>query len=73
MSIIDQLQVASEELKPLLKTADFNVVVNGMTNHQRHQWSRAGYPGLRKKDPQGPADFMLSTQLLHRLKERKKT
>ena len=28
----------------------FEQVVNKMTNHERNQWARAGYPGLRKKD-----------------------
>jgi len=28
----------------------FQAVVQSMTNHQRHQWARAGYPGLRQKD-----------------------
>lgn len=26
---------------------EFQGIVNGMTNHERNQWARAGYPGLR--------------------------
>lgn len=29
----------------------FQAIVQKMTNHQRNQWARAGYPGLRHKDP----------------------
>lgn len=25
----------------------FDALVNKMTNHERHQWAKAGYPGLR--------------------------
>ena len=30
--------------------SEFNDLVNKMTNHERNQWARAGYPGLRRKD-----------------------
>nr|WP_298685268.1 hypothetical protein [uncultured Dongia sp.] len=29
---------------------DFQFVVEAMTNRERKQWARAGYPGLRDKD-----------------------
>ena len=69
MGIVEQLVEVSHKLEPLLKSADFNVVVNVMSNHQRNQWARAGYPGLRQKDPTGPAKFIPSTKLLHRLEK----
>ncbi len=69
MSVVGQLVEAAQKLEPLLKGADFNVVVNVMSNHQRNQWARAGYPGLRQKDPAGPAKFIPSTKLLHRLEK----
>ena len=69
MNIMAQIANAARELAPLLKTADFNAVVNTMSNHQRNQWARAGYPGLRKKDPAGPAKFIPTTKLLHRLQK----
>ncbi len=28
----------------------FNDLVNKMTNHERNQWARAGYPGLQRKE-----------------------
>ena len=46
-----------------LKTVNFDNVVNIMSNHARNQWARAGYPGLREKDCNGPAKF-ISTQLI---------
>ena len=70
MNIMSQIAAAGRELAPLLKRADFNAVVNTMSNHQRNQWARAGYPGLRKKDPEGPAKFIPAPKLLHRLQER---
>ena len=70
MNIMSQIAAAERELAPLLKRADFNAVVNAMSNHQRNQWARAGYPGLRKKDPAGPAKFISAPKLLHRLQER---
>ena len=30
--------------------SSFNDLVNKMTNYERNQWARAGYPGLRRKD-----------------------
>lgn len=30
--------------------SEFQRVVNSMTNWQRNQWARAGYPGLRKQE-----------------------
>lgn len=67
MSIQQQIATASAELDQLLTTADFNFVVNVMTNHNRSQWARAGYPGLRKKDPAGPAAFIPAPKLLSRI------
>lgn len=29
----------------------FKKLVNKLGNWQRNQWARAGYPGLREKDP----------------------
>ena len=72
MNIADQIRSAENDLAPLLPKANFNAVVNVMTNHMRHQWARAGYLGLHKKDPTGPAAFIPPTLLLHRLKRRKK-
>ena len=69
MSIVEQLLDAEKKVKPLLKKVNFNFVVNIMSNHQRNQWARAGYLGLRGKDPTGPAEFIPATKLLHRLEE----
>jgi len=33
-----------------LQATPFSRVVNGMTNWQRNQWARHGYPGLSKKE-----------------------
>jgi hypothetical protein len=70
MSIRDQVVKAQQELEPLLQTADFNTVVNVMCNHERNMWARSGYPGLRRKDPKGPAKFISPPKLLHRLQGR---
>ena len=32
------------------KRSAFELAVDGLTNWQRHQWARAGYPGLRQQD-----------------------
>lgn len=37
------------DIETLIKKASFNAMVNFMTNHERNQWARAGYPGLRNK------------------------
>ena len=39
-------------------TLSFQEVVNCMTNHQRNQWAKAGYRGLRKQDVNGPLRFI---------------
>ena len=31
--------------------SEFQKQVNRLTNWQRNQWARAGYPGLQKKEP----------------------
>lgn len=67
MTISAQIENAERELEPLLVKVNFNTVVNVMSNHQRNQWARAGYPGLRQKDPTGPAKFIPAPKLLHRL------
>ena len=67
MSIVEQIVQAERELEPLLKKVTFNAVVNIMTNHVRNQWARAGYPGLRAKDPTGPARFISPPLLLQKL------
>ena len=69
MSISSQSAEAAKELKPLLKKVSFNKVVNAMSNRQRNQWARAGYPGLSKKDPIGPSEFIYPTQLLAYLRK----
>ena len=38
--------------------SNFQILVNKMTNHQRNQWARAGYPGLRHEDPKPLRRFM---------------
>lgn len=42
--------------KPRRKKTDNEIevqrLVNRMTNHQRNQWARAGYPGLKKHEPE---------------------
>jgi len=68
MTILTQIKLAERELGPLLKKAKFNTVVNVMSNHQRNQWARAGYPGLTRKDPTGPSEFIPAPKLLHSLK-----
>ncbi len=60
----------ASEIEPLLKKAGFNAVVNVMTNHVRNRWARAGYPGLRAKDPTGPAQFISPPLLLQKLKNK---
>jgi hypothetical protein len=37
---------------------EFQKTVNAMTNHDRNQWARAGYPGLKKKDLSALNDFI---------------
>ncbi len=69
MSIVGQIVEAQKKLEPLLKKASFNAVVNIMSNHQRNQWARAGYSGLREKDPAGPAEFVPAPKLLRRLEK----
>ena len=69
-SILEQILAAEKTLAE--KTLSFKFVVNSMTNHMRNQWARAGYPGLRKKNPAGPAKFVPPTLLMHRLAEVKK-
>jgi len=69
MSIASQITEAKRKLEPLLKRTSFNVVVNVMSNHERNQWARAGYLGLRGKDPTGPAEFVMAPKLLSRLEE----
>ena len=71
MSILRQISEAQKELVPLLATVSFNAVVNVMTNHVRNQWARAGYPGLRAKDPTGPAKFISPPLLLRKLRTAK--
>lgn len=39
------------------KHPEFYRLVESMTNWQRHQWSRAGYPGLRTKGWRGVYPF----------------
>lgn len=34
------------------RNAEFQAIVNTMTNWERNRWARAGYPGLREKDVQ---------------------
>ncbi len=68
-SIVEQIVQAERELEPLIKKAGFNAVVNVMSNHVRNQWARAGYPGLRRKDPAMPARFISPPLLLRKLKE----
>lgn len=70
MSIASQITEAQKKLEPLLKKVDFNTVVNIMTNRERNQWARAGYLGLRGKDPTGPAKFIAAPRLLDRLERR---
>ena len=41
-------------------TRMFNAVVNQMSNWQRNQWARAGYPGLTRKNLMGPVRFLLA-------------
>ena len=52
-----------------LKTANFDDVINIMSNHSRNQWARAGYPGLKRKDTSGLAGFISLPLLLKRLQE----
>lgn len=40
------------------RIVEFNATVNGLSNWERNQWARDGYPGLRKKDPTGPAAYL---------------
>ena len=64
-----QIVQAQRILSERLATANFRVVVETMTNNMRNRWARAGYPGLRKKDPTGPAQFIPAPMLLRRLEE----
>jgi hypothetical protein len=38
---------------------EFAAVVEKLTNWQRNQWARAGYPGLRPHDPAQVRPFLL--------------
>jgi len=69
MSVVSQIAEARQRLEPLLKLASFNTVVNVMSNNERNHWARAGYPGLREKDPKEPAEFVMAPKLLHHLEK----
>ena len=58
----------SDEERRVLKFG-FKRTVNVMTNHMRNLWARAGYPGLRKKNPFGPAGFISATLLDYRMEK----
>lgn len=66
MTIADQITIAKRELVPILARSSFDTVVKSLSNYQRNQWAKAGYPGLQKKDKKGPARFIAPPQLLHR-------
>ena len=69
MSVWSQIADAAKKLAPLVERAGFNEVVNAMSNHERNQWARAGYPGMRAKDPAGPAKFIGAPKLLYALQK----
>ncbi len=69
MNILTQISQAQNKLIPVLRTANFNDVINIMSNHSRNQWAKAGYPGLKRKDPSGPAKFISSPLLLRKLQK----
>ena len=69
MNILAQIWQAKTLLIPMLKNANFNDVVNIMSNRSRNQWARAGYPGLKRKDINGPAEFVSPPLLLRKLQE----
>lgn len=51
------------KIKPILsiqekQEIEFNKLVNSMSNHKRNKWARAGYPGLRHKDPKPLSKFI---------------
>ncbi len=69
MNILAQISQAKNRLIPVLKNANFNDVVNIMSNRSRNQWARAGYPGLNRKDINGPAEFVSPPLLLRKLQE----
>ena len=52
-----------EATKNIIKGGYYDDVVNGMTNHERNKWARAGYPGLHGKDIAGPAAFVSPMRL----------
>jgi len=45
----------------------FGFIVNALSGRERRRWARAGYPGLRRKDPSGPAGFLAPGRLRRRL------
>ena len=69
MSIAAQIGQAKHLLISKLKMTNFNDVVNIMSNHSRNQWAKAGYPGLQRKEPEGPAEFISPPLLLMKLQE----
>jgi hypothetical protein len=46
----------------------FAAVVNAMTNWQRTQWARAGYPGLQMKEMEKALPFIERARAPHLVK-----
>lgn len=46
------------ELQRRENEAEYREAVESLTNWERNQWARAGYPGMRQKDLNGPGQFV---------------
>jgi len=64
---MNEIARAKRRLSKILPDMGFDKVVNCMTNHERSQWARKGYPGLQKGDQKAVAKFMTPTALLYKL------
>ena len=42
----------------------YRAVIEFMTNHERNQWARAGYPGQHNGNPDGPKAFIADPERL---------
>ena len=69
MNIAAEFWHTKKLLTSRLKVVKFNDVVNIMSNHSRNQWAKAGYPGLQRKELEGPAEFISPPLLLMKLQE----
>ena len=42
----------------------YRAVIEFLTNHERNQWARAGYPGQHNGNPDGPKAYITDPERL---------